>query len=84
MASSAVHSALSLLEPTLASNGEPTRGRWGRDEPTYGRPTRKGGRSAQFLVSTLLVGPPCHIRVAWLVLRRFGCSGGLVDPRERV
>ena len=36
MASSAVNSALNLLEPTLASNGEPTRGRWGRDELTYG------------------------------------------------
>ena len=48
MASSTVNLALSLLEPTLASNGEPTPGRWGRDELTYGRPT-------------LLVGQPVNV-----------------------
>ena len=44
MGSSAVSSARSLLEPTLASNGEPTRGRWGQDEPTLGRATWLVGR----------------------------------------
>ena len=44
MGSSAVSSARSLLEPTLASNGEPTRGRWGQDEPTLGRATWMVGR----------------------------------------
>ena len=84
MASSAPRLHLCLLEPTLASNGEPTRGRWGRDEPTYGQPTSKGGRSAPNMTGTLLGGPPFHICGAWLVLRRFGSSGGPVDPRESI
>ena len=41
-------------------------------------------RSAPFLVWRLLGESSCHVWGAWLVLRRFGCSGGLVDPRERV
>ena len=49
-----------------------------------GRLTRKGGRLAQFLAWTLLGGPPCYVCGPWLVLRRFGSSGGPVDPRERV
>ena len=52
------------------------------DEPTYGRLTRKCGRSAPNLTGTLLGGPSFHICGAWLVLRRFGSSGGPVDPCE--
>ena len=47
-------------------------------------PTGKTGGLARFLVRTLLGGLPCHICGAWLVLRRFGSSGGPVDPRERI
>ena len=66
----------------VSERQQPKRGRWGQDEPTYGWPTRKGGRLAPNLTGTLLGGPPFHICGAWLVLRRFGSSGGPVDPRE--
>ena len=90
MGSSAVSSARSLLEPTYALNEELTHGRgrsrgaglWSADH--VGRSTRKGGQTAQFLVWTLLSWPPCYVCGSWLVLRRFGSSGGPVDPRERV
>ena len=63
MASSAVNSALSLLELTLASNGEPTRGRWAREAPTLGRATSLVGRPKSvakrphFRVVGCLLGP---------------------------
>ena len=90
MISSAPRLGLFLLEPTLASNEELTHGRektrgadlWSADH--VGRSTRKGGQMAQFLVWTLLGGPPCYVCESWLVLRRFGSSGGPVDPHERV
>ena len=67
MGSSAVSSARSLLKMTLASNEGVTRG-------------RKTGRLAQFLVRTLLGGPPCQ----GPILSQFGSCGGPVDPRECV
>ena len=90
MASSAPRLGPFLLELTYASNEELTHGRgrsrgvnlWSADH--VGRSTRKGGQTAQFLVWTLLGGPPCYVCGSWLVLRRFGSSGGPVDPRERV
>ena len=54
------------------------------NRPMADRPTSKGGRSAPNLTGTLLGGPLFHIRGAWLVLRRFGSSGGPVDPRELI
>ena len=44
MGSSAVSSARSLLEPTLASNEDVTHGGWASGELTYGRPTWLVGR----------------------------------------
>ena len=90
MASSATGLSQCLLALPLALNEELTceRGRsrgadiWSADH--VGRSTRKGGQTAQFLVWTLLGGPPCYVWGSWLVLRRFGSSGGPVDPRERV
>ena len=90
MASSAPRLGPFLLEPTYALNEELTRGRgrsrgadlWSADH--VGRSTRKGGQMAQFLVWTLLGGLPCYVCGSWLVLRRFGSSGGPEDPRERV
>jgi len=67
MASSAPRLGPFLLEPTYASNEELTYGRgrsrgidlWSADH--VGRSTRKGGQTAQFLVWTLLGGPPCYV-----------------------
>ena len=88
MASSAPRLGPFLLELTYASNEELTHGRgrsrgvnlWSADH--VGRSTRKGVQTAQFLVWTLLGGPPYYVCGSWLVLRRFGSSGGPVDPRE--
>ena len=84
MGSSAMSSPRSLLEPTLASNEGVTRGGWAPDEPTLGRPTGKPGQTASNFTGRLLGGPPFHLCGSGPVLRRFGSSSGLVDPRECV
>ena len=64
--------------------------RWGPWAVTTG-PADLAGRSTvgwlrlpQSLVRRLLGGPPSDIYGCGLVLSRFWCSGGPVDPRERV
>ena len=70
---------LVVSRPRFGPNGHLV---WPADHD--GRLTVGWARSAWFLVWRLLGGPSCYVCGSWLVLSRFGSSGGPVDPRECV
>ena len=66
----------SLSEPPLICHKEPTRGRWAREAPTFGRVAVLVGRPKsvakrpQFRLVGYLLGP--HVSYRWLGLSRCG------------
>ena len=70
---------LAAFRPRFGPNGHVV---WPAD--LVGRPTMGWLRLPRSLVRRLLGGPSCYVCGPWLVLSRFGSSGGPVDPRERV